>query len=144
MGILLDKLASEIISLVCSYLDIASLCSLRLTSKSFKAESRPEFYRYFEIQDIDLTVQGLQRLCSLASSPSLSPGVRTLNLTCFYYHQPPSIQEVPATGIETISSVNIYTGRGYYYDTLSSEEQEEKWMAERQAEQVALTGADMC
>lgn len=146
MAAILEQLDPELISLICAYLDVTSLSSLRLSSKSCKAKFTPEFLRYFETQNIDLTAHGLQRLCDLASSPGLSPGVRTLNLMCLYYHQQPSSEEVSRkTIIELTSPGRLYRRRENYHEPpVLGREQEEAWMAEKLADQAAFSGASMC
>ncbi|KAI0835937.1 hypothetical protein F5Y06DRAFT_305572 [Hypoxylon sp. FL0890] len=145
MESLFDPLAPEVITLVGSLLDLPSLRSIRLASRPLKLKFTPCFLRYFDIQNVDLTQQGFQRLKDLSSSPDISRSVHTLNLTCVHYHFPPSHEEILG-GLEiSWKSTTNHPQKNQDHHGMSLVEGEEKktWMAEQQIQQAGLTGLSM-
>jgi hypothetical protein len=142
MASVFDAFALEIISLVGSHLDIASLRSLRLTSKFVKTKFTPVFLSYIATQDVDLATRDLRRLIDIASSCDMRHRVRTVNLTCLYYHVPPPYEE-QLTGMEVAYPRTIW-GRTSDDDIRAlSKSERESWVLKSHADQAAFSGACM-
>lgn len=82
----MDKLPPELVSMIAAHLDITSIGALRRTSKFTSKLITPIFLQSLKHQNTDLSKEGLHRLYNLSCSPTLSPAISTLTLTCLYYH----------------------------------------------------------
>ncbi|KAH8660575.1 hypothetical protein BX600DRAFT_514166 [Xylariales sp. PMI_506] len=143
---LLEQLPPEILSATAEYIDVVSLGSLRLVSKSCKEKFTPELLRHIETQKVDITESGLRRLCDLRFSEDLKRSIRKLHLVCLYYHQSPSRNDA-LSGIEITYAQDIYVVRkaGNDGSQLSRiiQQRERLWMADRKAQQEAFSGEAM-
>ncbi|KAK9772112.1 hypothetical protein SCAR479_11275 [Seiridium cardinale] len=82
----MEKLPSELASMIAVDLDVSSVAALRQTSRFNCRQFTPIFLQFFKNQSTDLTKEGLQRLYRLACSPVLRTAITTLTLDCLYYH----------------------------------------------------------
>jgi hypothetical protein len=142
---LIFKLAPEEIWLLCDYLDAESIGWLRLVSKPFMAIFTPCFLRYFHSQSVDLTRQGIQRLCDLTSREHLRHSVRMLNLICVYYHPPPTREDIFA-GYELTwaHDVHMHWSRHSEDNSVENKARKKNWITQKLAEQVDFSGEAMC
>lgn len=91
----LDSIAIELAAIIGSYLDVSSVCSLRLVSKPLRRLFTPSFRPYLQHQSINLTEPSLERLCELAASQELGSAVGNLTLTCVYFLAENPRQDIP-------------------------------------------------
>lgn len=143
MESLFEQLLPELASLIGDYLDLASLRSLRLVSKSCETKFSHAFSRSLEIQNIDLTEAGLKRLNDLASSSGLKPGVRTLRLTCLHHRRHRADEEINAR-LERTQPADAYPIP--IMDLPSPEEMAhyELWAKDKHDVEAFADGSSMC
>ncbi|KAI9149031.1 hypothetical protein HJFPF1_11076 [Paramyrothecium foliicola] len=158
----LQELPAELTAYVAGDLDASSLGALRLTSK--RTKSNFNFYflqRIRSVQAIDLTMKGIERLQTLASSQDLKPVVHGLRIVCVYHHFTPAS---PSLG--TLNPVRFFPMTPLCRKPVSPEENahpsewpwdevlgswtplrtasDRQWLKDRVAEQNATSGAALC
>jgi len=164
MATTLISLPSEILYDVGTHLDSDSICQLRLVSRACKIGFGDSFLRFFRTQTIDLSTQGIQRLSRLASHQDLREAVRVVNLECLLYprNRP---RECPTCRVPACASCVEETeltpeppswslqpggpSAQTYVAALivrrfQESRKEHQWAVQKQAEQAALSGTDLC
>ncbi len=82
----LDNVPVELVERIAKDLDLASIRSLRLTTKSLgDLCCGPCFKRYLSHQRIDLTPDSIQTLCQIATHPMLGSAVQHLTILAVIY-----------------------------------------------------------
>jgi hypothetical protein len=138
MATIFDSLPPELIHEISQYLDIVTLGTLRLVSKPMKSLFMPELHHCLHDQTVDLSRQGLGRLCALATRLELAPAVRRLNFTCLYYINDRE------SGQTTETTRRTWEAKHSIPKASSMARNVRTWMANALAEQRGFTGKTMC
>jgi hypothetical protein len=81
----IESIAAELAMIIGDYLDVKSICSLRLVSHSIARIFTPSLRPYVKCLQADLTESPLNSFCDLAVNKELGSAVRTLRLDCVYF-----------------------------------------------------------
>ncbi|KAL8766890.1 MAG: hypothetical protein Q9209_006438 [Squamulea sp. 1 TL-2023] len=82
----LRTLPAEVTEKIVEYLDLASICNLRLSCQEIANSCYgPHFKSYFKQQRTTLTSGSLQKLHQITSNPKLAPAVRTVAVIAVVY-----------------------------------------------------------
>lgn len=145
----LPGLSPELIEIIAGSLDIATLCSLRLTCKTLSERSSgPHFISFFSHQQTDLTSRSLQRLCIIARHPRFGVAVRSLVVLAVTYE---------TSGLNRLLETKrrrVFEDRGVYsittdpqveMDELGEGQRAREQLSAQQAEQESMTsnGSDL-
>ncbi|CAI7644721.1 unnamed protein product [Penicillium pancosmium] len=93
----LSVLPPEILEEIMTYLDLATLKALRLSSRAlYKDSTGFRFKHFIRIQSIELRQSSLESLQDLLAHPALGPAVKELEIVATIYDQTPQMDIVKA------------------------------------------------